>query len=69
MTSSLIGQGGMISVAIGGLDKPGEVMLTVRGAAQPYIAWSDAAIARGASVGVVEEQGARSVRVTEVSFN
>jgi len=60
---SLIGTIGRVTVSIP-LNRPGEVLLPVRGGTEAFAAWSDEPIARHTRVVVVETLSARSVHVT-----
>jgi hypothetical protein len=44
---------------------PGEVLVRVRGGTETYIAWSEQALAKDATVLVIESRGARAVDVIE----
>jgi len=59
----VVGTVGVLSVATRGADGPGEVLLTVRGGSESYLAWSERPLPRGAMVLVVESRGARAVDV------
>jgi hypothetical protein len=60
---SLVGTIGRVTVSIP-LNRPGEVLLPVRGGSEAFAAWSDEPVARHARVVVVESLSARSVLVT-----
>jgi membrane protein implicated in regulation of membrane protease activity len=60
---SLIGEVGYVSVPIPA-EKPGEVMLSVRGGTEAFAAWADEPIAKHTRVVVVDERSGRSVTVT-----
>lgn len=62
---SLIGAIGILTIGTRGANGPGEVLVKVRGGSETYIAWSPDAIAKGATVLVIESRGARSVDVSE----
>jgi membrane-bound ClpP family serine protease len=62
-STSLIGEVGYVTVPIPA-DKPGEVMLGVRGGTEAFAAWSDEPIAKHSRVVVVEDRSGRSVTVT-----
>ena len=67
-----MGRVGRLAVASRGLDGPGEVLLTVRGAREAFLAWSAAPLPKGAEVLVIGHRGARSVDVepwTTTSFD
>lgn len=60
---SVIGCVGTLIVATRGADGPGEVVLTVRGAKETFLARSDEPLPKGAAVLVVEVRSARTVIV------
>jgi membrane protein implicated in regulation of membrane protease activity len=60
---SVIGCVGTLIVATRGDRGAGEVLLTVRGAREAFLAWSDEPLPKGAQVLVVEARGARTVAV------
>ena len=60
-----IGCVGRLLLATRGAAGPGEVLVSVRGGRETYIAWSDQPIARDATVLVIESRGARAVDVIE----
>ena len=60
---SPIGCVGSLIVATRGGAGAGEVLLTLRGAKESYLAWSDEPLPRGAEVLVVEVKGPRTVVV------
>jgi pimeloyl-ACP methyl ester carboxylesterase len=60
---AVVGLIGQMTVPTRGAAGAGEVMLLVHGAPEAYLAWSDAAIPRGARVLVVDVRGARTVGV------
>jgi membrane-bound ClpP family serine protease len=60
---SPIGCVGSLIVATRGGAGAGEVLLTLRGAKEAYLAWSDEPLPRGAEVLVVEVKGPRTVVV------
>ena len=61
--ASLVGCVGSLVVATRGSAGPGEVLLTVQGSKEAYLAWSDQPLPRGHKVLVVETRGARTVVV------
>jgi hypothetical protein len=63
--SSLVGCIGVLTVATRGQAGPGEVLVSVRGGRETFIAWSPRPIAKGASVLVIETRGTRAVDVSE----
>jgi len=60
---SLIGCVGSLIVATRGVVGPGEVLLTVRGSKEAYLAWSEEPLPRGTEVLVIDIRGARTVLV------
>jgi hypothetical protein len=62
---SLIGLIGVLTVATRGPGGPGEVLVTVRGGRECYIAWSTEPIPKGSTVLVIESRGTRAVDVSE----
>jgi hypothetical protein len=61
---SAIGCIGVITVATRGQAGPGEVLVKIRGGSEAYIAWSPEPLAKGTTVLVIEERGARTVDVS-----
>jgi hypothetical protein len=57
------GKTGYMTVAIQGPQRPGEVQVEIRGGTETFIAYSEAAVARGAQVLVVGYRGGRAVDV------
>jgi membrane protein implicated in regulation of membrane protease activity len=60
---SLIGCVGSLIVATRGDRGAGEVLLTVRGTKETFLAWSDEPLPKGSKVLVVEVRGSRTVVV------
>jgi membrane protein implicated in regulation of membrane protease activity len=60
---SVVGCLGSLIVATRGVAGPGEVLLTVRGSKEAYLAWSDQPLPRGTEVLVIDIRGARTVLV------
>ena len=60
---SLIGCVGSLIVATRGDRGAGEVLLTVRGSKEAFLAWSDEPLPKGTKVLVVEVRGSRAVVV------
>jgi membrane protein implicated in regulation of membrane protease activity len=60
---SVIGCVGSLIVATRGDQGAGEVLLTVRGSKEAYLAWSDEPLPKGTRVLVVEVRGARTLVV------
>ncbi|WP_082954769.1 hypothetical protein [Mycobacterium sp. E735] len=61
--ASAIGCVGTLTVATRGDRGAGAVLVTVRGAKEAFLAWSDDPLPKGARVLVVEVRGARTVTV------
>jgi len=61
---SAIGCIGVITVATRGQAGPGEVLVKIRGGSEAFIAWSPEPLAKGTTVLVIEERGARTVDVS-----
>jgi membrane protein implicated in regulation of membrane protease activity len=61
--ASAIGCVGTLTVATRGEQGAGEVLVTVRGSKETFLAWSDEPLPKGAQVLVVEVRGARTVVV------
>lgn len=57
------GRVGHVSVAIPGGNRPGEVVVQIRGGTERYIAYCDVAVGRGEPVLVTTERGGRCVDV------
>jgi hypothetical protein len=62
---SEVGCTGKLTVATRGADGPDEVLLTVRGGTEAYLAWSEEPLPKGATVLVFNSRGARTVDVME----
>ncbi len=60
---SVVGCVGSLIVATRGAVGPGEVLLSVRGSKEAYLAWSDQPLPRGTEVLVIDTRGARTVLV------
>ncbi len=60
---SVVGCVGSLIVATRGVAGAGEVLLTVRGSKEAYLAWSDQPLPRGTEVLVIDIRGARTVLV------
>lgn len=67
MTSddAVIGCTGVLVIGTRGTAGPGEALVRVRGGSETFLAWSDASLAKGTPVLVVESRGARQVDVIE----
>lgn len=63
MDTSLVGCLGLVIVATRGAEGLGEVLLSVRGTKEAYLAWSNQPLAKGTSVLVIDTRGARTVVV------
>jgi membrane protein implicated in regulation of membrane protease activity len=61
--ASVIGCVGSLSVATRGADGLGEVLLSVRGTKEAYLAWSEQPLPKGSQVLVVDVRGPRTVLV------
>ncbi len=62
---ALIGCVGVLTVATRGAAGPGEVMVSVRGGREAFIAWSPEPLPQGTTVLVIESRGSREVDVSE----
>ena len=62
--ASPIGCEGVIIVATRGSAGPGEVLIKIRGGSEAFIAWSPEPLAKGTTVLVINERGARTVDVS-----
>jgi hypothetical protein len=60
---SAVGCLGLLTVATRGKDGPGEVQVSMRGATETLIAWSDEPMEKGSRVLVVDVRGSRTVDV------
>jgi hypothetical protein len=63
--ASAIGCVGRLTVATRGADGPGEVIISVRGGSEAYLAWSEKPLPQGASVLVFDTRGERALDVLE----
>ncbi|OBG72041.1 hypothetical protein A5714_22180 [Mycobacterium sp. E2462] len=61
--ASAIGCVGTLTVATRGDRGAGEVLVTVRGAKETFLAWSSEPLAKGSAVLIVDIRGARTVVV------
>jgi membrane protein implicated in regulation of membrane protease activity len=61
--ASVIGRVGSLIVATRGDGGAGEVLLSVRGSKEAYLAWSDEPLPKGTKVLVVDVRGARTLVV------
>ena len=62
---SAVGCRGTVIVATRGEQGPGEVLVSVRGGTEAYLAWSEQPLARGTEVLVYNARGDRTVDVME----
>jgi len=62
---SAIGALGVLLVGTRGPDGPGEVLVQIRGGSEAFIAWSEAPLAKGTTVLIIDSRGARAVDVME----
>jgi membrane protein implicated in regulation of membrane protease activity len=60
---SAVGCLGVISVATRGAAGTGEVVLSIRGGTESYLAWSDEPLPKGTHIVVLDVRGARTVQV------
>ncbi len=60
---NVLGKLGVLSVATRGVAGAGEVLLTLNGSTEGYLAWSETPLARGTRVVVLAERGVRTVDV------
>jgi membrane protein implicated in regulation of membrane protease activity len=60
---SVVGCLGSVMVPTRGKDGTGEVVLSVRGSKEAYLAWSDQPLPKGTRVLVIDVRGARTVVV------
>jgi hypothetical protein len=63
MSEGPVGVIGSLAVATRGDQGPGEVVLTLRGATETYLAWSPEPLPKRTRVLVLAERGARTVDV------
>jgi membrane protein implicated in regulation of membrane protease activity len=59
----VVGRVGSLVVATRGGAGPGEVLLSVRGSSEAYLAWSAEPLPRGTEVLVIDTRGTRTVVV------
>jgi hypothetical protein len=60
----VVGKLGRLTVATRGDNGPGEVLITLNGSSEAFLAWSDRPLERGSRVLVIAERGLRTVDVT-----
>jgi membrane protein implicated in regulation of membrane protease activity len=63
VNESVIGCVGSLTVATRGRAGAGEVLVTVRGSRETYLAWSQESLPRGTDVLVIDVRGPRTVQV------
>ncbi len=64
---SAVGSIGQLTVGTRGAGGPGEVLLRIRGGSETFLAWSEDPIAKGSTVMVIEDRGARVVGVISLT--
>lgn len=62
-----VGLVGVLTVATRGPAGPGEVLVSIRGGSETFLAWSDLPLPKGATVLVTDSRGQRTVDVIEWS--
>jgi len=62
---AVIGCSGRLLVGTRGPEGPGEVLVSIRGGTEAFLAWSDTPLPTGSPVLVVESRGSRQVDVIE----
>ena len=62
-----IGLVGVLTVGTRGAAGPGEVLVSVRGGSETFIAWSDHPLPKGTTVLVTDSRGERALDVIEWS--
>jgi membrane protein implicated in regulation of membrane protease activity len=62
---ALIGCVGVLTVATRGAAGPGEVLVSVRGGREAFIAWSSEPLPKGTTVLVIASRGTREVDVSQ----
>lgn len=62
---SAIGAVGVLTIATRGSAGPGEVRIKIRGGSEPFLAWSEKPLPKGAIVLVIDYRGPRTVDVME----
>lgn len=61
--AAVVGEVGEVLVRVRGGDAPGEIVATVRGARETFLAYADAPLDRGSKVLVIGVHGPRAVDV------
>lgn len=62
---SCIGAVGVLVIGTRGAKGPGEVLVSVRGGRETFIAWSEEPLPRNTTVLIIESRGSRAVDVIE----
>ncbi|MFD7018902.1 hypothetical protein [Streptomyces sp. NPDC059161] len=62
---AVIGCPGVLLVATRGAAGPGEILVSVRGGSEAFLAWSEEPLPKGATVLVIGSRGTRQVDVIE----
>ncbi|MFI9050729.1 hypothetical protein [Streptomyces sp. NPDC053427] len=62
---AVIGCTGVLLIGTRGVVGPGEVLVSIRGGSEAFVAWSAEPLPVGATVLVIESRGARQVDVIE----
>jgi hypothetical protein len=65
----VVGCVGKVITATRGVDGPGEVLVSVRGGTEAYLAWSELPLARDTPVIVFNARGERTVDVMEFDID
>jgi membrane protein implicated in regulation of membrane protease activity len=60
---NVVGRSAHVMLPIPGEDKPGEVLIAVRGGSEMFIAYCDQPVPAGAQVVVLADRGARTLLV------
>ncbi|MDX6345349.1 MAG: hypothetical protein QOF84_139 [Streptomyces sp.] len=62
---AVVGCTGVVIVRTRGSAGPGEILVSIRGGSEAFLAWSERPLPKGAPVLVVESRGERQVDVIE----
>ncbi|MFE2426535.1 hypothetical protein ACFXJ5_07245 [Streptomyces sp. NPDC059373] len=62
---TVVGCTGVVIVGTRGSAGPGEILVSIRGGSEAFLAWSERPLPKGAPVLVVESRGERQVDVIE----
>ncbi|WP_127356241.1 hypothetical protein [Actinacidiphila soli] len=62
---AVVGCTGVVIVGTRGSAGPGEILVSIRGGSEAFLAWSERPLPKGAPVLVVESRGERQVDVIE----